>query len=164
MQRPELVHKPAIKIIGIATRTTNDDEASSATAKIPGMWARFYQENISEKVPNKVDPDRVLAVYTDYESDEQGAYTYILGFEVASFEQVPEGMLAKELPASTYTVFTSRKGPVPQIILDTWQEIWQASRDGLARSFSGDFEVYDARSHDPQYAEIDIYIAVDQAR
>jgi len=163
MRRREILHKDAIKVIGIETRTTNRDEEDSRTAKIPKLWESFFHENVGERVPNKVSPGNMLEIYTDYESDEHVAYTVILGFEVTSFQHIPEGMIAKSIPASNYVVLTTNKGSLSSIVKDAWREIWTLSIDQLGgkRRFSGDFEIFDERSQDPQNAEVDIYIAIE---
>jgi len=162
MNQRELIHRSSMKVSGIETRTTNKDETDSDIAKIPLLWQRFFQENIREKIPNKVQSGHVLAVYTDYESDEHGPYTVILGCEVSSIEDVPKGMVAKVLPESTYVRFTTQNGPVTTVISQAWKEIWQLqpSQLGGTRRFSADFEVHDERSLDPQNTTVDIYLAI----
>ncbi len=163
MRQREIVCKDEMKVIGIETRTTNRDEEDSRTAKIPKLWERFFHEKVGERVPNKVSPGNILEIYTDYESDEHGAYAAILGFEVMSFEHIPEGMITKTIPASKYVVLTTDRGSLSSIVKDAWREIWTLSIDQLGgkRRFSGDFEIFDERSQDPQNAEVDIYIAIE---
>jgi predicted transcriptional regulator YdeE len=162
MNQLRLIQKHSINIIGIAARTTNKDEIDSDVAKLPSLWQRFFQENIQEKIPNKVKPGCILSVYTDYESNEHGAYTVIIGCEVTSLKEVPHGMVAKVIPESSYALFTTQRGPVTTIISEAWKEIWQLqpSQLGGSRRFSADFEVYDERSLNPQNAEVDIYLAI----
>lgn len=162
MNPGELVYRSSMKIVGIEARTTNKDEIGSETAKIPLLWQRFFQENMREKIPNKVPSGPILAVYTDYESDEHGAYTVIIGCEVSSIEGIPQGMVAKVLPESTYAIFTTQTGPVTTVVGQAWKNIWQLqpSQLGGTRRFSADFEIYDERSRDPQKTTVDIYLAV----
>lgn len=156
------IHKNSMKVIGIETRTTNKDETGNETAKIPLLWQRFFQENITEKILNKVPSGHILAVYTEYESDEHGPYTLLIGCEVSSIEAIPQGMAAKVLPESTYALFTTQTGPVTTVISQAWKEIWQLqpSQLGGTRRYSADFEVHDERSLDPQNTTVDIYLAV----
>src|SRR3989442_12191457 len=67
-----IITKPGFKIIGIEVRTRNPDEMSGK-GKIGEIWHKFYSENILSKIPGKRG-DAVLAAYTDYESDVNGAY------------------------------------------------------------------------------------------
>lgn len=103
-----------------------------------------------------------MAVYTNYESDFNGEYSFILGKEVSSLENVPAGMTAKTLPAAKYGVFTSERGPIPAIVIDLWKFIWgiKPGQIGGDRAYIGDFEVYDGRSSDPKSAQIDLFLSI----
>jgi predicted transcriptional regulator YdeE len=162
MDQPEIIHRDAMNVIGIEVRTSNKDEADRDRAKIPLLWQRFFQENIREKIPNKVQPEHLLAIYTDYESDEHGLYTEILGYQVSSIQDISQGMVAKAIPESDYALFTTPAGPVTTTIGQAWKEIWlvQPAQLGGSRRFSADFELYDERSSDPENTIVDIYIAI----
>ncbi|MDQ2713474.1 MAG: GyrI-like domain-containing protein [Chloroflexota bacterium] len=162
MHQRELVHKSAMKVVGIETRTTNKDEARGETARIPLLWQRFFQENIRENIPHKVQPEPILSVYTEYESDEHGPFTVLIGCEVSNSEDIPQGLVAKVLPEATYTIFTTQTGPVTSVIGQAWQDIWQLqpAQLGGTRRYSADFELYDERSRDPQNTTVDIYLAL----
>jgi predicted transcriptional regulator YdeE len=162
MDGPRFVDKGAFQVIGIETRTRNADEADSATARICGLWERFFRENVRAKIPHQVGGNAILAVYSDYESDEKGSYSLTIGCEVSSRDEVPEGLTGRTILASKYAVFTTEKGALPEIVIDAWQAIWGMDRDRLGgeRRFSGDFEVYDKRTLDPSQAQVDIYIAI----
>lgn len=98
-------------------------------------------------------------MYSDYESDETGTYKYTIGMPVSSLETTPENMTSLTIPASTYAVFTTRKGPVSEVVYETWQDIWNWSKENK-RAFTTDFELYDERAIDPNDAQVDIYIAL----
>ena len=119
------------------------------------------KEGLLSKIPNKVDSN-ILAVYTDYESDANGAYTFILGTKVSSAGDVPAGMVAKKIPAARYAVFTSEKGPVGKVVPETWSHIWALpkSASGGNRAYQADFEVYDQRAADSQNARVDVYVGI----
>src|SRR6266404_5110329 len=152
---PELTNRAEIKLIGIAVRTTNQQEKSSATAKIPGLWARFFQEQIADKIPNKTKLGATLAAYTKYESDHTGAYDLIIGREVKSLSSIPDGMTGVIIPAGKYLLFTAR-GSMPQTLIDTWGYIWKYFSKGAKyqRAYTTDYEVH--QSND----KVDIYIAI----
>ena len=78
---PEHTSTDTKTITGIATRTTNELELNPETASIPGLWSRFFAENIGEQISNGYSTDTVYGVYTDYETDHTGAYTLIIGKE-----------------------------------------------------------------------------------
>lgn len=98
----------------------------------------------------------VIGLYSDYEKDEHGSYLFTAGQFV---DQQVEHVI--EIPASTYAKFRTRKGPIEEVVLETWQQIW-AWDERHYRTYTGDFEWYDERSIDPKEAQIDIYIAVDE--
>jgi predicted transcriptional regulator YdeE len=56
----------SFKVIGISVRTTNENR--QATKDIPFLWKKFFEENISSKIPNKLSDD-LYCVYTHYEKD-----------------------------------------------------------------------------------------------
>jgi len=66
-------------------------------------------------------------------------------------------MIVKEIPAAKYAVFTAH-GPFATAIGQTWQEIWQNTT--LERTFTNDFEWYDAKSTNNADSIVKIYIAI----
>jgi predicted transcriptional regulator YdeE len=50
-----------------------------------------------------------------------------------------------EVPEAKYIVFTTRKGPVQEVVIEAWQEIWEWSKTH-DRAFLTDFEVCDERT------------------
>ena len=119
------------------------------------------KEGLLGKIANKVNSN-ILAVYIDYESDANGAYTFMIGARVSSAKDVPLGMVAKKVPAGRYAVFISEKGFVGEVVPQTWGRIWAIpkSSTGGNRPYRADFEVYDQRAADPQNAEVDIYVGI----
>jgi predicted transcriptional regulator YdeE len=114
------------------------------------------------KFPHRVKPETTFCVYTDYESDITGDYTYFIGEEVSSFETIPEGFQTLSIPAQTYAKFTTEPGPMPDVVIGAWQKIWQMTPEdfGSQRRFSADFELYDERASDHQNATLDVYIGI----
>ena len=157
---PKIVEQAGFTVIGISARTTNANEMSGKGV-IGQMWGRFMNEGLLSKIPNKFDSN-VLAVYTDYESDANGAYTFLLGAKVSSAENTPSGMVAKKIPAARYAVFTSEKGPVAKVVPETWSHIWALpkSAPGGSRAYQADFELYGQRAADPQNSEVDVYVGI----
>ncbi len=151
-----------IKLVGLAVRTNNTLESDPASAKIGLTLQRFFGENWPQKIKHRKNPSRTLGVYTHYESDLTGNYTYFIGEEVTSFEGLAEGLGYLVLPAQAYVKFTSEAGPMPKVVIDLWQNIWKMSASDLGgkRAYLADFEVYDERSHDLKNATLDIYIGV----
>jgi predicted transcriptional regulator YdeE len=157
---PKIIEQPAFTVIGISARTTNADEMSGKGV-IGQQWARFTKEDLLSKIPNKADSS-ILAVYTDYESDANGAYTFLLGANVNSTEKVPAGMVAKRIPAGRYAVFTTEKGALAKVVPETWSRIWALpkSAPGGNRAYQADYELYDQRAADSQSAQVDVYVGI----
>ena len=93
---PRVVEQPEFSVIGIQVRTSNAKEVTGGGA-IPKQWERFFKEGIADKIPNKVD-STIYAVYTNYASDYNGEYDFIIGMKVSSVSDVPPGMVAKKVP------------------------------------------------------------------
>src|ERR1700756_3559863 len=91
-------------IAGISIRTTN--KGGQSQKDIGELWGRFMSDNIAHKISGKVN-DKVYCIYTEYETDFMGEYTTILGFEVSKNANIPEGIVLKTIPASTYRVYKS---------------------------------------------------------
>lgn len=137
--------------IGLELRTDNQ----KCSLEMPAHKERFFNQNILAKIPNKINGN-ILAVYTDYEGDYTQPYSWILGTEVSSLDEIPAGLVGKVIPESKYAVFTTR-GEFPQGLIAAWQAIWQSN---LSRSYTTDFELYSS-SFDPQrHPEVKVYIAI----
>ena len=150
-----IVQQPAKTIMGIECRTSNDP--NGGPYDIPRHWGKFYSEDILNKIPNKVS-DNVMALYCDYEGDWTKPYNFVIGCEVTSKDMIPEGMVAKELPASTYAVYRI-EGEYPKNLIETWNQIWHSD---LKRLYTGDFEVYGERFYQPDSKEMNVFIAIEE--
>ncbi len=69
--KKELVTKSEIKLVGLTARTNNKNEINPHTAKIGELAGRFWSQNVAVQIPNRTNPNVTLAVYTEYDSDEQ---------------------------------------------------------------------------------------------
>jgi len=143
------------KIIGISVETTNQN--NQAATDLGQLWARFYNEQIFNKIPNK-EREEVYAVYTDYESNYMGRYTTIIGQRVSTLDHIPEGLVGKEIKNEKLKKYLA-KGEMPNAVVETWKEIW-ANDDRLNRSYIADFEVYGAKSQNGNKSEVEIFIGV----
>jgi predicted transcriptional regulator YdeE len=150
--------EPAFDVIGIVTYTSN--KAAFQEGTIAKLWQRFFAEEIFNKIPNKCD-NAVIALYHDYESDKNGGYSLLIGVRVNSTENVPAGMVAKHVIAEDRMLFTTKQGPLAQVVVGEWQNIWDMENQGeLRRSYTCDYELYDERSYDPAHAVVEIHIGV----
>lgn len=151
-----------IKLVGITVRTSNASEMNPMTAKIGLTMERFFGEGLQNKIANRKKPGTVFAVYTDYESDEHGAYSYFLGEEVHSFDKVEPELQMLTISPQTYVKLTAGSGKMPDVVVDMWKNIWKMNAADLGgqRAYQADFEVYDERSQDPNNAILDIYVGL----
>lgn len=154
----EIILLPAMVVLGVELRTTyQNNECYSA---IPAFWQQQYHNNIFANIPNKVNPEVILGIYTNYTPDfslASGQYSLITGSPVTDASIIPEGMVIKKIPASKYAVFTAQ-GPFASAIGKTWIDIWQ-NKD-LERTFTNDFEWYDAKSTNDDQSVVKIFIAI----
>jgi predicted transcriptional regulator YdeE len=160
--KKELANKSEIKLVGLTTRTNNKSEMNPKTSKIGELAGRFWRQNIANQIPTRKNPGVTLSVYTEYDSNEHGDYTYFIGEEVSSFENIPSGLQKLTIPATKYQKFTTSSGKMPEVVVNAWQQIWKMSADdfGGDRAYIADFEVYDQRAVDPNNTSLDIYIGI----
>lgn len=138
-------------IVGITVKTSNAN--NQAIMDIGQLWARFFDEQIFDKIPYK-EEENIYMVYTDYSSGHTGTYTALLGAKVASLDYVPAGMTGRSLNGGVFEKFVAT-GEMPQALIDTWQKIWNL-HDTLGRSYTHDFEVYTSSADH----EVSVYVAV----
>ena len=151
------------KIVGIKVRTNNQREMDPLKGRILPCLQKYFHQNLAVQIPNRVNPGTTYCIYTDYESDHQGDYTYFVGEEVSSFENVPLSLETTTIPQQKYIKFTNGPGAMPDVVRKPWMQIWQMSSKEMGgdRSYLADFEIYDERAQDHQNIVLDIYIGVD---
>ncbi|OMF37311.1 AraC family transcriptional regulator [Paenibacillus sp. FSL H8-0548] len=157
----ESIVKPEVSLIGVAVRTTNAEEAGPS-GRLAALWDTYFASGIAEQI-GASNAHLIYALYTDYESDASGAYTVLIGHERGDNAtlQVPTGMEQALIPESKFIVFKTRKGPVYEVVLEAWGEIWAFfEHSSIERAYTGDYELYDGRSFNPADAEVDIHIAI----
>lgn len=147
---------PGKIVMGVQRRTSNADGRS--THDIFACWKEYLSLNMASKIPNRARTPAMFAVYSDYESDWTGEFSYLIGSEVTKADKVPAGLAVVRIPAQTYAVFTAA-GPMPDALLGVWMSIWGTR---LPRAYTFDFEQYDARFTRPERKEADVYVAVNK--
>lgn len=142
---PVLKQMDSFTVSGLTVRTKNSDEFNPEKAKLPDLWQQFYSSNPTQNTP-------VYGVYSDYESDANGAYNLTAG----TSNNTQDIELNKvQINSGHYLVFQN-KGPMPQAVIETWMQIWDyfAIEGSPKRCFLTDFEEY--KNGD----EIAVYIGV----
>ena len=124
------------KIIhGISTRTTNANEMNPKTGKIGALWQEFDKQ-VSVDYQSG---ERVYGVYYDYESDDNGEFSVLAGYD-GKDENLEEVMIV----SGKYLRFVA-SGEMPQVVIKTWGKIWAYFSDEnleFKRSYQTDFEYY----------------------
>jgi predicted transcriptional regulator YdeE len=147
-------------VAGFLVRTKNADEMSGES-KIGPLWQRFMQENLAAQIPNRVDSGFTV-VYSNYASDENGAYDYLLGARVKSIDHLPAHMSWRKVEPANYAIVLTDKGQMPSVLQKAWDRIWHMSPGELGgqRAFITDYEIYDQRSANSQDAQVEIHIGL----
>lgn len=151
----EEIKLDSFTIVGISVRTSNKD--GRGMKDIGELFNRFFSEQIISLIPNKVS-DEFYCMYTDYESDFTGEYTTILGCKVSSTDNIPEGLISKEVPASKYHIYEAT-GEVHEAVGKTWSYIW-GQAENIDRAYEADFDVYGKDAADPKNATVRTYLSV----
>jgi predicted transcriptional regulator YdeE len=123
------VQQEGFTVVGIAVRTSNADQMTPERP-IGKQWERLFKEGVLAAIPNKADAN-IVALYTEYASDKDREYTYVLGARVTKADNVPTGMVAKNVPAGRYAMFTSERGPVQKVVVEMWQRVWATPKSAL---------------------------------
>ena len=140
-------------IYGIATRTKNADEMSQESAKIGAIWQKF---DATVDVDYK-SGQRVYGVYYNFESDANGEFDVLAGYEVPDIN-----LESVKIQKGKYLVFSktfqeSDDAAREQAIIETWGKIWEyfSNEDSeYKRVYTTDFEYYKGPN------EIEIYISI----
>jgi predicted transcriptional regulator YdeE len=159
---PAAVHmedQPGFTVVGLSIRTSNQKEGGGSGA-IPPLWQSVMQQGVLDNVPHRADGNFTV-VYTDYASDQNGDYTYVLGARVTAVDKVPDGMVEVKVPAGKYAVIPSETGPLPEVVPKVWQRIeaMPAAELGGMRAFKADFEVY-PEGADWQNEQMRVYVGL----
>lgn len=158
--QPQIRETDTILVIGIRRTTTLRNNL------VPQMWdeltPRMYE------IPHRTEMERgysICEVDPDYDMNgfnEDTEFSEVVGMEVHRVEVLPTGMIAKEIPAGRYAVFT-HKGPVSALHI-TYHYIWGTWLPGAPYELDlrDDFEFYDSRflGRENESSEMDIYIPI----
>ena len=142
-------------VYGLSTRTTNQNEMKPETAKLGTLWQTFDQK-VAVDYQNG---DRVYGVYYDYESDANGEFSVLAGFD--GKVDADNSLDEVSIKSGKYLRFdgtakTADDASRIQTIIKIWGEIWQyfSAQSEYERTYTTDFEYYKDPTH------IEIYISV----
>lgn len=152
---PILANVTQKTIGGISVRTNNKTESNPKKAALPGLWNRFFEEDILDQIPDKIPNSPIYGVYSDYESDVKGAYTVTAGVEAFGPKIEQNGFTLSKIESGEYLLFKGH-GPMPEIVANTWREVWNffGKNKEFKRRYKTDFELYVTQE------QVEIYIGI----
>ena len=146
-----IVRRARMLVIGLEARVRGPEGEDE-------LWRVFNREAVALRTPNARAPLAILAIR--FAVDGEG-YGFLLGVQVSSLAEIPEGLVGREWPAADYAVLSSCRGPVRDVRREIWDRAAAlATIEGKARSFANDFEVHDQRSANPNKASFDLYLSL----
>jgi len=159
--KPKIVAIGEMKVVGMEANFVSvlSSERNNHEV-IPQLWSRFMSRyaEIQNKVRN-FDLGLCDEIAPGNYVPKDGEMFYLACTEVTCFQNVPQGMRAKVIPAGKYAVFT-HKGTLERIeytmnyIYGSW-----LPRSGYERANGPDIELYDCRFKiGLEDSEFDIYL------
>jgi AraC family transcriptional regulator len=160
---PQIITIEPFKWIGYQLKTTAISNQSFTD--IPQFIGDYFKNNLGEKIPNKINPNRRLNILSDFEKQRHVSFTYLIGFETDIQGKSPANMVVRSFDKQEFAVFTTPKVPLAEFssaIQNTWRFIFQEwfPRNNLEHAGTYEIEVYDERCADKSAMEMDIYIPV----
>lgn len=137
---------PAFDVTGFQIRTSN----ANAMDTIGPLWGRVHEQGLGRA--GKDGAQRLYAVYSNYESDHNGEYDFMIGTATQPDDDAPDGQTHQRIPDGRYAVVTAR-GEIPGALIETWMKIWESD---LPRAFTSDFEIHDPNTP----GEVEIWLSV----
>lgn len=156
--KPTIKEIDEIKIIGIRDNVILEDNS------LPRLWEKFRK--VHHIVPNTLQSKRAFGICEATSKihlvSEKMEFNETIGFEVSSYEYIPDSFVSKTIKGGKYAVFT-HIGSLESLD-KTYEYIWGtwflSSKEKL--DIRDDFEVYDERFLGPNNvdSQIDIYIPI----
>jgi AraC family transcriptional regulator len=143
-----IVDMPMLRLIGMAVQVTlNDVQMNKTTVQLSSQFLK-RKADISNGLNDRV----MYGVSTDPEnySQDTDPFEFFIGIEVTSDEDIPVGMVYRELPANTYVLFTYQghyynAGAVHDYLYTRW-----LTDNGCELAGPYNIEIYDERNHGPE--------------
>lgn len=151
---PKIVYKDSFTAVGMECITTQDDNNINFT--IPKLWSSFNPR--AGEIKDRRGGALGLCISEGFDDCH---FSYMACCEVNRVESIPEGMIARTVPACKYLVFT-HKGSVDKLG-ETYDFIYGRYLPNSSYEVQAmiDFELYDERfKPDSPDSEMDIYIPI----
>lgn len=162
MLQPQIVDKPAFTFAGLEEPFISGLSPDATNLQVIGpLWQKFSQR--AKQVPHRVSKEMygIMAATPESKRTHPHELQYLAGVAVSSIGSLPEGMIWRTLPATTFAVFT-HKGPIMSIC-DTVGRIYKEwlPQSGYEHSDIADIELYDQRfCPDSTDSEMEYWISV----
>jgi predicted transcriptional regulator YdeE len=146
----KIVERSTFTVVGLKYRGKNENN------EIPQLWQVLDPR--TGEIEKMVDDTAAYGISANMDM-ESGEFDYVAGFEVSSAEEVPEGMIAFEVPAARYAVFSTtlpRIGETFHNAYHTW-----LPEAGLEPSGGPELELYGEQFNPADPSSVfDLYIPV----
>ncbi len=152
---PRFEERPGFRFAGMMYT------GSAEQGEIPQLWDKFVP--IMDTIPGRINTNVCYGVVNPFGPKEGREMDYVSAVEVEDFENVPEGMVAAEVPKAYYAVFT-HKGPISRF-METVQYVYgEWIKDpGMKLGDTPHFELYDEKfKGDEEDSECYIYVPVEK--
>ena len=151
----KIVQKEVMIIVGMQIRS------SLKNNEVPQLWMIFSpREN---EIQHVINSSNFWGVSFDYEYEKGDTeFSHIVGREVTSTDDIPDGMTFIEIPASTYAVFT-HKGSLDSFgkTYNDIYGIWLPKSNYKYNESAPELELYDERfQFGLPDSEMDIYVPI----
>ncbi len=147
------VSRDQFYVVGMEYIGKNENEEVSV------LWNNFIPR--SSEIANACEPGVFYGVCSRIENSPDGSWSYVAGVEVSCLDEIPEGMVGRTVPRSTYAVFVHR-GHLAALGA-TWSGIYHEwlPNSGYRPAADWAFECYDERfdAHSP-FSELDVFVPI----
>ena len=149
----KVIERDEIKLVGMMERIVMPNNT------IGQLWGKFNSR--FGEIKNIVNNMACYGVADNMA--EPNNFDETVATEVSDFEDIPEGMITKVIPARKYLVFTHKGLLADGSLMKTYEKIYSEILPTLEFKVDNDFnfELYDERfKHDSEDSEFDIYIPI----
>ena len=147
VKEPMIVSQEAFAVVGMLYHGKNENH------EIPAMWGRLGPR--MDEIRHRSDEE---AYGVCFAMDADGAFDYVAGLAVSSSEDVPAGMVYREVPAGNYARFECSLPTIGQAY-DYAFKTWLPASQEWEHVTHPDFELYPA-DYDPDDLASKMYIFV----
>lgn len=114
-----LLTSNSIKVIGIELDISHIAGANFEASR--ELLIRFFRGKEYKKIPNQIKSQYYIGVISNRYM-QPNSYTFFLGVEVSSLEDIPNGFVGKEISPSKYVISRATAGAMNNVE-DTWYEM-----------------------------------------